>query len=195
VNRALAGKGGDRRGMTLVEMMVALALFAVVMSVIATFLFNSRRSYASMSGRVETQQSMRAVLILMSREIRSAGCDPAQVGIDRFPLAEDNRLRCRMDLDGDGLLAVAEPAEDVTYQFLPGTGQLVRDPGTGPQVLLQNVTGLTFRYFDGDGNLLGPGPLSAMDRQSVRLVEVDLAAISDRDEPVRYNTRILVRNG
>ena len=74
----------DRRGMTLVEMMVALVLFGVIMGVVFSFLVNSRRSYTSISERVEYQQSARAVLSLVTREIRSAGCDPLEIGFDSY---------------------------------------------------------------------------------------------------------------
>jgi type II secretory pathway pseudopilin PulG len=180
--------------MTMVEMMVVLAIFAVVMTVIITFLAHSRRSYTNMSQRVEYQQAVRATLNLLSREIRSAGCDPTSLGFDRFPVAEDNRLQCRMDLDGDGTIEVVEPAEDVLYWWRPDLQELTRNSGVGAQTILRNVTALNFSYFDADGNLLGPPPLSADDRAQIRFVEIDITGESDRGEPINYATRVLVRN-
>jgi len=184
----------DRRGMTLIEMMVAVAIFAVVMGVVFTFLVNSRRSYTDMSQRVEYQQSVRAVLNLVTREIRSAGCDPVGVNFDRFPLADATMLQCRMDLDGDGAIEVVEPAEDVIYQYLAGTRQLIRNSGFGNQILLRNIDNLTFRYFDGNGNELLPVPLSAANTDLLRYVEVNVTGTTDRNETVNYTTRALVRN-
>lgn len=183
----------DRRGMTLVEMMVAISIFAVAMAVVFTFLVNSRRTYSDVSERVEYQQSLRSVISLMSREIRTAGCDPVDSGFERFAVADATRLQCRMDLDGNGAITVAEPAENVLYQW--AGGQLMRDNGGGAQVLLRNVTNLGFRYFDASGAALGPMPLGMAERSQIRWVEIVLAGLSDRDEPVTYTTRVLVRNG
>lgn len=187
-----AARRRGRDGMTLVEMMVGLSIFGVAMAVVFTFLVNSRRSYGDVSERVEYQQSLRAVMSLITREIRSAGCDPATAGFERFSLAENSRLQCRMDLDGDGAIEIVEPAEVVLYQL--AGDQLLRDNGSGAQVLLAGVTGLRFRYFDADGNAL-LAPLAAFERTQVRWVEIQLAGLSERDEPVTYTTRVLVRNG
>jgi prepilin-type N-terminal cleavage/methylation domain-containing protein len=180
--------------MTLVEMMVALAIFAVAMAVVFTFIVNSRRSYANISDRVEYQQTIRGALSLISREIRSAGCDPRGVSFTRFPVADAGQLRCRMDLDGDGIIEIVEPAEDVIYTFVGATDELTRDSGNGPQTILRNVNNLVFQYFDADGNPLGPVPLTANDRALIRFVEIDISGESDRGEPVNYATRVLIRN-
>ncbi len=185
---------GNRRGMTLVEMLVALSLFGIAMTVIFTFMINSRRSYSDISERVEYQQAMRAVMSLVSREVRSAGCDPTAINFTRFPVADLGQLQCRMDLDGDGVIEVVEPAEDVIYMYLPVTEELTRNSGSGAQTILRNITNLTFLYFDENGNQLGPVPLAASDRDLIRFVEIVIQGVSDRDEPVNYTTRILIRN-
>jgi prepilin-type N-terminal cleavage/methylation domain-containing protein len=190
--RAKAARRAGRAGMTLVEMMVGLSIFAVAMTVVFTFLVNSRRSYGDVSERVEYQQNLRAVMSLMTREIRTAGCDPAATGFERFTVAEATRLRCRADLNGNGAIEITEPAENVLYELVGD--RLLRDNGSGAQLLLGGVTGLRFRYFDRDDNALLP-PLSGLERTLIRWVEIQLAGLSDRDEPVTYTPRVLVRNG
>jgi prepilin-type N-terminal cleavage/methylation domain-containing protein len=185
----------DRRGMTLTEMMVSLAIFAVAMAVVFTFLVNSRRSYSDVSERVEYQQAMRGAITLISGELRTAGCDPLDTGFDRFTLADASQFQCRMDLDGDGTISVTEPAENAFYQYLPASQELTRDSGNGPQTILRNVLAFNVAYFDATGNLLGPLPLSAGDRETIRIVEITITGESDRGEPVNYVTRVLVRNG
>ena len=185
----------NRVGMTLVEMMVALTIFGVTMAVVFTFLTNSRRNYSNVSERVEYQQSVRAVLSLVSRELRSAGCDPAGMNFNNFMVADAQVLRCRMDLDGDGLIETVEPAEDVVYIYVPHLQEMVRNSGFGPQTVLRNVTNLNFAYFDEVGNPLVPLPLAGNDLNRIRFVEIDIQGISDRNEPVNYTTRVLVRNG
>jgi prepilin-type N-terminal cleavage/methylation domain-containing protein len=185
----------DRRGMTLIELIVAMGLFAIVFGVIFTYLVNSRRSYSNMSQKAEYQQAMRATLNLMTREIRSAGCDPAVAGFDRIPIADASHFQCRMDLDGDGAIEIVEPAEDVTYQYIPAVRELMRNSGAGAQTILRNLTAVNFTYFDAAGNALGPAPLSAANRLLVRSVLIDLVGESDRGEPLNYTTRVLIRNG
>lgn len=185
----------DRRGLSLVELMVAITMFGIVIVVVFSFLTNSRRSYSDMSARVEQQQGVRAVLALMTREIRSAGCDPALAGFNVFQVADAAQFQCRMDLDGDGALEVTEPAEDVTYAFDAAAGELTRNPGSGPQTLLRGVTGVEFRYFDAAGVELAARPLIPDDRDRVRFVQIDIRGLSERGEPLNYVTRVFVRNG
>lgn len=191
----LKNQAAGRAGMTLVELMISLAIFGIVMGVIFGFLNGSRNSYADTRTRVHYQQSMRAVVSLLTQEIRSAGCDPLSVGFDKVAIADDVQLRCQMDLNGDGFLTGTSPDELVTYSFIAGTGTLSRDGGAGAQVILRNLTNVEFRYFDGTGNQLAAVPLNATDRALVRYVEIDFDGESAGGEPVRYSTRVLVRNG
>lgn len=189
------GRPRDRTGMTVVELLVSLAIFAVISAVVIGFLTGSRRTYEDTSDRAGYQQSLRAVFSLLTREIRSAGCDPAESGVDRFPLADADALRCRMDLDGDGNTADVSPDEDITYTFQAGDGELRRTTVNGDQTILRGVQAVTFSYFDGDGNPLAALPLSAADRREVRFVGITIAGETPHGEPVTYSTRVLVRNG
>ena len=69
-------KQSDRRGMSLTELMIALAIFGVIMGVLFGFLSGARSSYSDTRERAQYQQSMRAVMSLVTREIRSTGDGP-----------------------------------------------------------------------------------------------------------------------
>ncbi len=181
--------------MTMVEMMVALALFAVISTVVIGFLTSSRQTYNSTSDRSHYQQSLRAVFSLMTREIRSAGCDPVEAGINGLALADDTTLRCRMDLDGDGGTLGTAPDEDITYDYDPNVAELVRTTAGGALVILRDVQMVQFSYFDADGNVLATTPLSAADRELVRFVDIAIDGELQDGEPVTYSTRVYVRNG
>ena len=185
----------DRRGMTLVEMMVALALFAVVSAVVIGFLNGSRDTYSDTSDRAHYQQSLRAVFGLLSLELRSAGCDPADIGLEGITLADGDAIRCRMDLDGDGATLGTTPDEDITYLYDPNLDELQRTTGAGTQVILRGVQRVQFRYFDGEGAPLANLPLSQDDRGQVRFVEIAIDGELLSGEPVTYSTRVFVRNG
>jgi len=185
----------DRAGMTLVEMIVALTIFAVISTVIIGFLTSSRETYNSTSDRAHYQQSLRAVFSLMTRELRSAGCDPAQVGIAGLTIADDTTLRCRMDLDGDGVTLGIGPDEDITYTYIAAQAELQRTTASGTQTILREVQFLQFMYFDEAGNNLATTPLSAADRDLVRFVDIAIDGELRDGEPVTYSTRVFVRNG
>jgi len=183
----------DRSGMTLPELMIALAIFGVIMAVLFGFLTGARSSYGDTRERAQYQQSMRAVMSLLTREIRSTGCDPTEAGFDYFAVADANQLTCRMDLNGDADTNDIGPDESISYTVV--AGNLVRNNGTGDQVILRGVQNLTFSYFDAAGNELAAVPLSAANRAAVRYVGISIAGESDRGEPVIYATRIALRNG
>jgi prepilin-type N-terminal cleavage/methylation domain-containing protein len=183
-----------RAGMTVVELMVALVIFGVIIGVVFGFLTESRQSYTSTRQKAQYQQGLRAVMSLVTREVRSAGCDPAGAGFERFPTATATSFRCRMDLNGDTDAADTNPDEDVTYAFNAGTGELTRNVGGGDVVILRGLTNLTFNYYDDDGNLLNALPLSATDRADIRAVDLIMSGETDKHEPMTYSTRIAVRN-
>jgi prepilin-type N-terminal cleavage/methylation domain-containing protein len=184
----------SRAGMTVVELMVALVIFGIIIGVVFGFLTESRQSYASTRQKAQYQQGLRAVMSLVTREIRSAGCDPNSVGFESFAAADLRTFRCQMDLNGDTDTADTNPDEDVTYAFDPGTGDLTRTAGGANAVILRGLTNLQFNYYDADGNLLNALPLSATDRAGIRSVDLVMTGETDRHEPVTYTTRIAVRN-
>jgi prepilin-type N-terminal cleavage/methylation domain-containing protein len=183
----------DRRGLTLPELMISLAIFGVIMGVLFGFLSGARSSYGDTRERAQYQQSMRAVMSLVTREIRSTGCDPSEVGFDYFAVASDDQLTCRMDLNGDSDFADIGPDENISYTFVGG--DLIRNNGTGNQTILRGVQALTFTYFDEDGVQLAAVPLSPVNRARVRFVGINITGQTDRGEPVVYTTRIALRNG
>ncbi len=189
--------GLNHRGMTLVEMMISLAIFGVIMGVVFGFMTGTRESYDKTRAKVHYQQSVRAVVSLLTREIRSTGCDPQGLGFDPFFLADGNSLRCRADLNDDGDITDLSPDEDVVYTYNAVAGELSRDDGGGggALVILRGLTNMGFTYLDQNGNVLGATPLNAADRSMIRFVQITIQGTTDDGEPVDYQTRVMVRNG
>ncbi len=185
----------NRGGMTLVEMMISLSIFGVIMAVLFGFMSGTRDSYDSTRGKVHYQQSVRAVISLLTSEIRSTGCDPKNAGFDPFFVADNSILRCRADLNDDGDITDQGPDEDVSYIYDSATGELTRNNGVQSFVILRGLTNLQFTYLDSDGNVLGSTPLSAGDRGLIRFVRVTIEGETSDGQPVDYQTRIMVRNG
>ncbi len=63
----------DRRGFTLVELMITLTVLAAVMVVLMTVMYAAQRSKTSTSNRVESTQGARVAIDLLTRDLRSAG--------------------------------------------------------------------------------------------------------------------------
>lgn len=185
-----------RRGMTLVELMISLLIFGIIMGVLFGFLTGARDSYDSTRRKAQYQQAVRASLSLISREIRSIGCDPNPLspGFERIVRADANVLQCRMDLNGDLDQTDTTPDEDVTYTFNAGTGELSRNNTVDNMVILRDLQNVTFSYFDAAGNPLNSLPLNAVDRSNVRTVAISFQGETVDHSPVNYATQVSLRN-
>ena len=64
---------GCRRGFTLVELIVVIAMFSIVMAAIYSVFVRSNRVYISQEEVVAAQQEARSALEILGREIRMAG--------------------------------------------------------------------------------------------------------------------------
>ena len=63
-----------RRGFTLVEVLVALAMTGIVMTVMFTMFRTSQRSYSTQDQVAEMQQNLRVAMSFVSRDVRMSGC-------------------------------------------------------------------------------------------------------------------------
>ena len=196
MERALQRIRPGRAGVTLIEMMVAVTTFGIVMAAVMGFMIEQRRSYDETRAQARYQQGMRAVISMVSREIRSSGADPEDAGIVALGLADATMMQVQMDLNGDGDATDQDPDETIFYAYDPVNGELLRNDGMFNMVILRDLQNVTFRYFDAAGNELTATPLNAMDRDLVRFVEIDLSGeVKDCDDKaVDYSSRIALRN-
>ena len=185
----------DRRGLTLTELMITLSIFGIIMAVVMGFVTGARNSYSDTRERAQYQQSMRAVMSMMSREIRAAGCDPLGASFDALRIADVDLMQCQMDLNGDSDTIDMGPDETVAYLVMDGSQDLWRVAPSGVQPIMEGVTRLEYTYFDENGGQLANVPLNATDRAAVRHINITIEGETDRGEPVSYTTRVSLRNG
>src|SRR2546425_1489795 len=89
------------RGMTLVEIMVAVGISSIALSTVAAFAFYSARSFAAIGNYVELDNTSRKAVDLMTKEIRqTAGLSDYQTNALTFA-----------DYDGKPLQYIYDPAE------------------------------------------------------------------------------------
>jgi type IV pilus assembly protein PilW len=194
MRKFIKGFGSDHRGMTMVELMITTVVFGIVLAVLNTLFFSSNTMYAKTNERVGLQMNGRTGLSIMTTELRQAGCDPTDIGLQGLLTAAADTIRVQADVNGDGAISTAEPSENVTYFFDPATQTLNRNPGSGAAVLVPNVTNAVFSYLDAANNPLGPLPLTANQANRVQTVTVTMTTTSQRVGDITLTTSISLRN-
>jgi prepilin-type N-terminal cleavage/methylation domain-containing protein len=182
------------QGFTLVELLVTTAALAVVLAVVNTVFFSSNRMYAKTNRRADMQMDSRLGMSIMVRELRHAGCDPAEAGVVGVLQAAADSIHIQADFNGDGAIQTAEPSEDITYSYDAATQSIFRDPGTGPQLLVPNVTAMAFSYLDGAGAALSPLPLTANLAARVRSIGIAMTTQDQDVGQIALTTTIALRN-
>lgn len=183
-------------GFTLVELLVALTIMAALTVVLASVLIATLHTQRRTMSRAEVQGASRQTVALMATELRQAGSDPRipPVGIVGVVAADSQSVHIRADLNADGAIGTAEPSENVTFSYDPNAQTVIRDPGTGAEVLQNNVTDLRFTYFDSANQPLTSLPLSATDCSLVHSIGLTLTCDASDSHPLTLTTRINLRN-
>jgi prepilin-type N-terminal cleavage/methylation domain-containing protein len=167
---------GDRRGLTLVELLVALAMLAVIFGGMFASTSAMARSWATGQHRVGVQQTGRASLDWVIRRIRLAGqgYEPSLAScLPFYRVAEAARFRFRADVaPGDGPCG---PFEELEYAvsdgrlvetiYGAGGSSTSRALTVNEEVGIITVTDLNFCYYDIFDRLVPDQTLSVADGQ------------------------------
>jgi type IV pilus assembly protein PilW len=185
---------GSGRGFTLLELLVGMAISALVMTAIYATFKNQHETYINQGIIASAQQNLRAGMLFMEREIRMAGCDPLGTAGAGIRVADANSISFTLDYrdtadgsDSDG--DFDDKNEDIVYAL--ENGDLVRKiPGSATQTIAENVGALDFVYLDGASppNVL-PTPVTAANRANIRSVQITMVAEADRGLPGYFYTR------
>jgi len=136
-------------GYSLAELLVALGLMGLVMAATALLLQSGLAAWGWGARRVEAQQSARAALERMARELKEAGYDPTGTGFEVVLVAQPTRVVFQRDLNGNGVIDPTR--ERVTYLLRSGETTLRRDAGGGAQPIAEGVRRLALSYLDREG--------------------------------------------
>ena len=159
--------------MHLADLLVAVAILGMVLAAILGLLTMGQQAYAVGAGCVEAQQSARAALQRMAREIRTAG--RGEGAFAAIAVAEPTLIVLQMDVNGDG--AIAGRGETITWRLAGSV--LRRDAGGGAQPVINGVSALRFTYLDASGQ-----ETSVAD--DVRSIAIALTARPDHSSPGRW---------
>ena len=167
------------RGMTLVELLIALSIAGVITGAVYQVYHSRQRSHVAQELNLDMQQSVRAAISLMKREIRMAGYNPAgRDGVDNddangiddpgespaVGVEEAGASLIHISFDYDGDMRKDGVAEDISYGLAKkydGDGDGIADDGSAPlgrkskkgalQPLAENIQAIRFAYaFDCD---------------------------------------------
>jgi Tfp pilus assembly protein PilW len=178
----------DERGVSLVELMATVLLLGIVMSVIFTSIASTQTNIKGMSNRLENLEEARVLMGVLTKDIRTAVRLGA--GTSPFVLADKNEA-----IFYGNLSTTSAPKR--VHIFINSSSVLIEetrdhDPGTTApnytytsgaiatkvrlvgQYLANDATRPMFTYLDANGNALGPTPLSAAQRLSIKSVRITL---------------------
>ena len=142
-------RNDNEYGFTLVELLVGLVITVIILGTAVKLLTLLRRAFSVQEQVSEMQQYIRSSMDAMSRETRMAGYNPTGAIFDGISLAQTGTITICADFDGNGTIA---GTETVTYAYDPVNSRIDRTAGgSGAQPFAENIGGLTFSYYDGDG--------------------------------------------
>jgi type IV pilus assembly protein PilW len=90
----------DNKGLTLLELMVAIAVSSIVMGTVYTFYTYQTRSYNTQQLTVDMQEGLRVALELMQGDLRLAGSDRSGEADAGFSVAGPTTVTISMDITG-----------------------------------------------------------------------------------------------
>lgn len=191
----------NRRGMTLVELMVVMVLASFIGFFVLTMFVTSNRTFMDQNKILDTQRDGRLVMEYVSRALREAGLNP--LGGDEFEgilVASPNGITIDRD---SNLNKTRDIGEIVSFSVQSGILKRGFSIGGGNmkfQDVAKNVTSMNFIYFgedtDGDGSKdLLPATPSVDD---IRAIELTLSFKDTKflagDYTRTYSTRVDLRN-
>ena len=152
----------NQKGITLIELVVAFVIFAIVSAASYRLFVSQGRAYAVQDQVVEIQQNIRSGMEIMLRDVRMTGFDSdsptSKIDINTPIVPGNHSITIDYECDDTTRYTVAYRREEASRRLLRKLDATKDDSTTvpGPQcVLLENVDALNFVYgidHDAAGN-------------------------------------------
>ena len=174
---------GSSKGLTLIELLVALMIGMIVLGALTTTFILQRKAYSTQEQVVEMTQTARAAMEMIGREVRMAGYYSPTVPMQRNYATAPNfvgipvsssRLEILSDLTGDG--ATDDMNEHIIYTYDYAKQMIRRNSGGGAQPFAENIQAFTFEYLDAAGS-----PVSR--DSAVRKIKITITARTVKPDP------------
>lgn len=183
----------NKKGFTILELLIGLAIAAIVMLAIYGIFILTYRTYLGQESIADIQEDLRIAIEQMTREMRMAGLKLASYNsLTPTPpsIEEASPTRFRFtagDMEKDGT------QDRIEYSFENGnlmrtfqeyTGGAWQPPQSqAKQVIARNILSLNFRYFDVSNSEIFPGTDTTLTEQ-VRRVEISLTLETPLIDPI-----------
>lgn len=162
-----------QKGMTIIELMFAVAILSIIILGLVTFFSGGVRSWISGKSQLEAQRNARQAMEIMVREIRHGEGIMENSDIDTIILLVPS--------------LGSESAYNITYD-LSGT---TISRGSNP--LINNVQSLILEYYESDGTQITPPVL--LDNEVSKIhIELQVDVDKDNNPDIRLNSDIDLRN-
>jgi prepilin-type N-terminal cleavage/methylation domain-containing protein len=191
-------RGLPHAGFSLIELMVVIAILAILFTFIYKGFERLNRYYTAENVKASTQQSARIAVEMMVQDIRMVGLNPLGTAGAGIVEATDTSIHFTADTNFDG--DVADPFEDITYGLkLDGACDtcLQQTSHLGTETLLGDVNTLAMTYLDGTGTAIPTADLATR-RADIRTVGITLTVNrpAGRYDTVSrtYTTQVRCRN-
>jgi type IV pilus assembly protein PilW len=179
-------------GVTLTELLIALALTGIVAGAIYNIFISQGKAYTIQSEVAEMQQNLRAGIFMMEREIRMVGYDPTRAADAQILTAAPGQLEFTADLNDDGV--TDDPNEHMIYTLYDTDADGTNDAlgrndvnsGAGTQLLAENIDQLNYVYLDESRIALNDmatsvDPAVLPDIRSIQVTMVARSGVIDSD--------------
>ena len=162
-------------GFSMVELLLAIVTSLVFLGGIYSVFQSQQVAFSSQEQINEMNQNIRAVMDLMTREVRLAGYKTSISMFNGVATAQPSTIRLLADINQDGI--ILGDTEDVTYSYNASALQIWRNGVNLP--IAENITNLTFVYTLVDGTTTSsPGDLA-----SIRKVGISITARTKNPDP------------
>lgn len=169
----------NQTGFTIVEIMITIAIASLVMGAVYTSFTSQQNTYVAQDQVVEAQQSARAAMTLMSREIRMANYAPLTGG-GGITTANPTQLIFTTEIDNAGTLQTIQYSLYDAYG--DGDTDIGRTVDAGAVVpLAENIDALEFLYLDEDNN-------QTTSVSDIRTIQISILARASRPDQNFLNT-------
>ncbi len=179
----ISSKIGSRRGFTLIEVMIGIAVLSFVIAAITSVLNTGKRQFEESSRKIGVVQNARLSIERMTRELRHAS-----IVVE----AEPDSIAFIADLDGD----LMTPAKEYAYVLHIANNELIRYNITDGEetVLSYFLESGNFSYYEEDATT------PTISHSAIRIVEFSHILLTQRNSSgkvvgkTEINTRISLRN-
>jgi len=165
-------------GFTMIELLIAMAVGLVLLGTMYGVFTMHSKTFGTQERIAEMQQTARAAMDMMTREIRMAGYNPAGATFDGIPYDAD-KLEIYADLDGNGdtngTNEYIKYTMDSDYPF-----EIRRDTGGGRQEFALNIQSFSFVYLEADGITT---VTTSADNNKIRQIRITITARTASPDP------------